>query len=325
MRDKNKCKDLITSIDESLYLDYSSCIWWINLGTTIHVVNFLQRLSMRITLPRGERKIRVANVEEAEVEANGELPLEISNDFTLYLHDVLYVSSMRRNLISISCLDDDGFDCLFGKKQYLITFNDEVVGRALRYGKLYLFSIKDSINVVSSENNVNVSSSKNKRKRIDDVSSKLWHRRLGHISRGRIERLVKQSILPSLEFLDFDQCIDCNKGKYVKQIKKSAKRSAGILEIIHTDICDPFPIAFVDGYDSFITFMDDYSRYGYIYLIKGRSEALDKFKIFKAEVENQHGIKIKIVRSDRRASTTVVIPHIVKFLNLSRGSYRKMA
>jgi hypothetical protein len=44
--------------------------------------------------------------------------------------------------------------------------------------------------------------------------------------------------------------------------------------------------------------MDDYSRYGYIYPIKERSEALDKFKMFNAEVENQHDIKIKIVRSD---------------------------
>ena len=55
----------------------------------------------------------------------------------------------------------------------------------------------------------------------------------------------------------------------------------------------------MDSFDSFITFTDDYSRYGYIYPIKERSEALDKFKIFKAEVENQHDRKIKIVRSDR--------------------------
>ena len=54
----------------------------------------------------------------------------------------------------------------------------------------------------------------------------------------------------------------------------------------------------MDGYDSFITFTDDYSRYGYIYPIKERSEALDKFKIFKAEVENQLDKRIKIVRSD---------------------------
>jgi hypothetical protein len=55
----------------------------------------------------------------------------------------------------------------------------------------------------------------------------------------------------------------------------------------------------VDGFDSFITFTDDFLSYGYIYLIKERSEALDKFKIFKAEVENWHNIKIKVVRSDR--------------------------
>jgi transposase InsO family protein len=65
------------------------------------------------------------------------------------------------------------------------------------------------------------------------------------------------------------------------------------------NICGPFPIESVDGFDSFITFTDDYSRYGYIYPIKYRSKSLDKFKIFKAEVENQHNLKIKVVRSDR--------------------------
>jgi transposase InsO family protein len=70
------------------------------------------------------------------------------------------------------------------------------------------------------------------------------------------------------------------------------------LELIHTDICGPFPIESVDGFDSFITFTDDYSRYGYIYPIKHQFESLDKFKIFTAEVENQHNLKIKVVRSD---------------------------
>jgi hypothetical protein len=62
----------------------------------------------------------------------------------------------------------------------------------------------------------------------------------------------------------------------------------------------------VDGYDSFITFTDDYFRYGYIYPIKESSEALDKFKIFKAEVENQHDKRIKIVWSDRGGGVTRV-------------------
>jgi hypothetical protein len=80
----------------------------------------------------------------------------------------------------------------------------------------------------------------------------------------------------------------------------------------------------VDGYDSFITFTDDSSRYGYIYPIKKRSKALKKIKIFKAEVENQHDKRIKIVCSDRGGSTMVGTLHMVKYQDLLQGSYRKM-
>jgi len=88
------------------------------------------------------------------------------------------------------------------------------------------------VKVVNTENKNAFSSmnARNKRKRIHDVSSKLWHCRLGHISRERIERLIKKSILPPLEFSDLEQCIDCIKGKYVKKIKKDAKQSTRILE-----------------------------------------------------------------------------------------------
>jgi hypothetical protein len=105
--------------------------------------------------------------------------------------------------------------------------------------------------------------------------------------KGKIERLIKDDILIPLDFSNSDYCIDCIKGKYAKQVKKGeANRSARVLEIIHMDICASFPVKYVDGFDSFITFTDDFSRYGYIYSIKERSKVLDKFKIFKAEVEN---------------------------------------
>ena len=53
------------------------------------------------------------------------------------------------------------------------------------------------------------------------------------------------------------------------------------------------------GYLYFITFTDDLSRYGYVVLMKNKSEAFEKFKDFKNEVENQIGKSIKILRSDR--------------------------
>ena len=49
----------------------------------------------------------------------------------------------------------------------------------------------------------------------------------------------------------------------------------------------------------FVTFIDDHSRYGYLYLMKYKSEVFEKFKEFRHEVEKQLGKSIKILRSDR--------------------------
>jgi hypothetical protein len=72
-------------------------------------------------------------------------------------------------------------------------------------------------------NNSRLDNVQKKRKRTHDTSSKLWHYRLGHISRGRIESLVKNEILLPLECSNLEHCVDCVKGKYVKKIKKGAK------------------------------------------------------------------------------------------------------
>jgi hypothetical protein len=176
------------------------------------------------------------------------------------------------------------------------------VGPAYRQDKLYMLSTHENVNVVCNNENIvcddenvvcseKASSSMNvssKRKRCDDATLvKLWYYRLGHILRGRIERLIKDDIFHPLDFSNLDYCIDCIKGKYAKQVKKGeVKRSAGILEIIHTDICGPYPIKSMDGFGLFITFTYDVKHYGYIYPIKERLEVLDTFKIFKAEVEN---------------------------------------
>jgi hypothetical protein len=203
----------------------------------------------------------------------GDLSLELSDGFILLLRDVLYVSSLQRNLIIVSCLDNDGYHCHFRHGKCEILFNDKCVGLAFQQEELYLLSLRENVKSVCDVNE-HVSSFVNankKQKRTHDVSSKLWHYRLGHILKGRIETLVKNEILPPLEFSDLEQCIECIKGKYVKKIKKDAKRSTKILEIIHTDICGPFPMKSVDGYDSFIIFTYDYSHFGYIYPIRERT------------------------------------------------------
>ncbi|KAL0322160.1 UNVERIFIED_CONTAM: hypothetical protein Scaly_2512400 [Sesamum calycinum] len=65
------------------------------------------------------------------------------------------------------------------------------------------------------------------------------------------------------------------------------------------DVCGLFNTQARGGFTYFITFINDHSRYGYVYLMKSKSEAFEKFKKFRLEVENQTGRKIKTLRSDR--------------------------
>ena len=99
----------------------------------------------------------------------------MNNGFVLRLKEVLYVPSLRRNLISVSKLDDDGIDCHFGDGKCKILVDNKCVGLAFRQDKLYLLSLAENANNVC-DKNVDDSPSANvtkKRKRIDTVSSKL--------------------------------------------------------------------------------------------------------------------------------------------------------
>jgi hypothetical protein len=167
---------------------------------------------------------------------------------------------------------------------------------------------------------INVYDVTNKRRRIstsyNGTSSKLWHCHLGNILKGRMERLIKEEILAPLIFSDLGHCIECFKGKYVKHIKKmGVTRSSGVLEIIHTDICGPFNVKSVDELNSFITFIDDFSRYGYIYPIRERSVALDKFKIFKAEMKISIILRLKLCTRIKEENITGGILLMGKFSN----------
>ena len=73
------------------------------------------------------------------------------------------------------------------------------------------------------------------------------------------------------------------------------ERATDLLEIIHTDVCGPMSIEARHEYHYFLTFIDDLSRYGYIYLMKHKSEIVERFKEFQSEVENLHNKKIKFL------------------------------
>ena len=105
----------------------------------------------------------------------------------------------------------------------------------------------------------------------------LWHCRLGHIGVNRMKKLHKDGFSESLGYESFDACEPCLLGKMTKTpFSGTMEWASDLLEIIHTDVCDPMSVEARGGYHYFLTFTDDLSRYGYIYLMKHKSETFLK-------------------------------------------------
>ncbi|GJU94000.1 retrotransposon protein, putative, ty1-copia subclass [Tanacetum coccineum] len=107
-------------------------------------------------------------------------------------------------------------------------------------------------------------------------------------------------LLNSTDLRAFEKCVPCMSGKMArKPYTHQVERAKDLLGLIHTDVCGPFKITSRQGANYFVTFTDDFSRYGYVYLLKHKHEVFETFKVFQKEVENQLGKTIKSLRSDR--------------------------
>jgi hypothetical protein len=117
---------------------------------------------------------------------------------------------------------------------------------------------------------------------LNDLNSTfIWYCRLAHINEKRIERLYKDGLLRSFDFESFDTCESCLLGKMTKApFIGQSKRANDLLGLVHTDVRGLMSSVARGDFQYFITFTDDFSRYGYIYLMRHKSESFEKFKEF---------------------------------------------
>ena len=158
----------------------------------------------------------------------------------------------------MSKLANNDFTFKFNNKGFSLVKNYCDVGSGILVNGLYQINLESSFfeTLLALHHNVGT-----KRGSSNEHLSHLWHKILGHISKKRTERLVKEGILPNLVLTDFGVCMDYIKGKQTKYAKKGATRSTQLLEIIYTDIYGPFDIPSFGGEKYFITFINDFSRY----------------------------------------------------------------
>ena len=120
--------------------------------------------------------------------------------------------------------------------------------------------------------------------------------RLGHIGLDRINRLVNDVSLRELSIGSLRVCESCLEGKMTKRpFSAKGSRATEPLQLVHMDVSSPLNVQERGGYEYFVTFIDNYSRYGYLNLMQRKSETFR----FQAEAEKQLGKSLKALRSNR--------------------------
>nr|GEV54693.1 putative ribonuclease H-like domain-containing protein [Tanacetum cinerariifolium] len=235
-------------------------------GCGTHICNTTQGLRASRKLKLGALSLYVGNGQREVGEAIGAFYLCLPSGLEIVLNNCHYAPSITRGFISVSRVDG-------------------------------IFEI-DLSNSLTNESFVYAVS--NKRAKPDLDSALLWHCRLGHISKKRIEKLQHDGLLNSSDLRAFEKCVSCMSGKMArKPYTHQVKRVKDLLGLIHTDVCGLFKIMSRQGASYFVTFTDDFCRYVYVYLLKHKHEVFETFKVFQKEVENQLGKTIKSLCSDR--------------------------
>ena len=130
-------------------------------------------------------------------------------------------------------------------------------------------------------------------------SSNIWHGILGHVNFDTLHKLMNLELLPKFKIDANHKCEICVESKLTRASFHNIERSTEPLELIHSDTCDLKYVQTRGGKKFFVTFIDDCTRYCYVYLLRSKDEALEKFMHYKNAVENQLGRKIKAIRSYR--------------------------
>ena len=126
----------------------------------------------------------------------------------------------------------------------------------------------------------------------------LWYARLEHINYKSLQNLSNVGYIPKLKLEEIYKCEICVEAKFAKNSFHSIDRNIKPLGLIHSDLCNLKFAPTIGGKKFFITFIDDCTRYYYVYLLNSKDEAMNMFITYKAEVENQLNKNIKILKSD---------------------------
>jgi hypothetical protein len=197
-----------------------------------------------------------------------------------------HMPSIKKNLVSGSMKCRDGYKIILESNKCVVLRNGTFIGKGYDCGCLFHLSLLDVCN-----KDVNITNISNK--------SDLWHSCLCHVNFGYLMWLANMNLIPKFNMVKGSKCHVCVQSKQPRKPHKVAEaRNLAPIELVHSDLCEMNGNLTKGGKRYFMNFIDDCTRFFYVYLLKTKDEALNYFKAYKAEVENQLERKIKRLRSD---------------------------
>jgi Integrase core domain/GAG-pre-integrase domain len=257
--------------------------WVIDSGATHHFTSDINNLSTYVPY-NGTAALHIGDGSALPIQHIGSCSLSFSN-FTLELCDILHVPSFTTNLLSLSKLLSDNYLLIEFSSQFCVV-KDHLTKIVLLQAPLLngLYTIPHPTPPLAL---LGVT-----------ASADLWHQRLGHPSQQTtIHVLHSNSLSCSSKTLSF--CNNCSMAKSHKlPFNSSSSTASQPLELIHSDLWGPAPVLSKFGFHYYVLFIDDYSRFTWIYFLHSKDELTHVFKIFKAQVENLLNTTIKTLRTD---------------------------
>ncbi|GKC79426.1 retrotransposon protein, putative, ty1-copia subclass [Tanacetum coccineum] len=163
----------------------------------------------------GERKLKqgvfylyVGNCVRAQVEAIRSFDIVLPNGLVICLDNCHYAPTITRGVVSVSRLVDNGFIQCFTVYSISVSKNNVLYFNAIPHDGIYEIYM---LNLVLNVNSIDNVSSKRAKHNLD--STYMWHCRLAHISKKRIEKPQHDGLLKSTDDETLDQCVSCLSGK----------------------------------------------------------------------------------------------------------------
>ena len=279
-------ENIVATISEVLTVNGKIPGWWYDTCATVHVSYDKSLFKTYVEVSDGQ-EIQMGNEGRSRVVRKRDVELVFTSGKRVTLTNVLHGPEMNRNLVSGVLLGKPGIKCVFESGNLILSRNGIFVGKGYSTEGMVKLCIVD--NIINNKKFPSVYM-------IDSVT--LWHSRLAHIGISTMKRLISCGMI-SCNVDEFNKCEICIKSKMTKKPFHSVERNTNVLDLVHSDLCELNGMLTRGGNRYFITFIDDCSRFTYVYLLKHKDEAFNAFKVYKAEVENQLGKKIKTLRSDR--------------------------